>query len=323
MTRAALSEFELIARYLSRPTGGERIDVAVGNGDDCAVLTPTPGHQIAISVDTSVSDVHFPHDAPPAAIGHRALAVALSDLAAMGARARWCCMALTLPAVDEDWVEAFAEGFQTLALRSGCAWIGGDVTRGQLAVSVTVHGELPAGSALKRSGAKPGDVIAVTGYPGRAAAGLERWQQGERDETHPLLAAYLRPEPRLAAGEALRGLAHAAIDISDGLVADLRHLMTASGVAARLEIESLPLATPLRATLETETVRRLALGGGDDYELLLTLNESDLPEAQRRLAALHLPLTAVGRVVEGDGIHGLSPTDLAHDGWDHFPEVAS
>jgi len=323
MTRASLSEFELIARYLSRPAAAERSDVVVGNGDDCAVLAPTPGHQLAISVDTSVVDVHFPHDAPPAAIGHRALAVALSDLAAMGARARWCCMALTLPAADPEWLEAFAEGFRELAARSGCELVGGDVTRGALTIGVTVHGELPAGQALRRSGARAGDLVAVTGYPGRAITGLTRWQQGEREAGHPLLEAYLRPEPRLAAGEALRGLASSAIDVSDGLLADLQHVLVASGVGARLDLESLPLATPLRATLELDEIRGRVLNGGDDYELLVTLAESDLAEAQRRLAPLHLPLTPIGRIIEGEGIHGIPSRYLERSGWDHFPETTS
>lgn len=321
MSRTSLSEFDLIARYLSRPATAGRSDVVVGNGDDCAVLAPSPGQQLAISVDTSVVDVHFPHDAPPAAIGHRALAVALSDLAAMGARARWCCLALTLPAADPVWIEAFADGFRGLAERSGCELVGGDVTRGALTIGVTVHGELPAGQALRRSGAREGDLVAVTGYPGRAAAGLARWQQGERDPGHPLLEAYLHPEPRLSAGEALRGLATSAIDISDGLLADLRHVLSASGVGARLDLESLPLATPLRATLELDEVRERVLNGGDDYELLVTMAAADLAEAQRRLAPLHLPLTPIGRIVAAAGIHGIEPRYLERQGWDHFPEV--
>ncbi|WP_251978838.1 thiamine-phosphate kinase [Salinicola avicenniae] len=323
MTRPALSEFELIARYLSRPVTPGRDDVVVGNGDDCAVLAPTPGQQLAISVDTSVAGVHFPPDAPAQAIGHRALAVALSDLAAMGATPRWCCMALTLPAVEPAWLEAFAEGFRALATRTGCEWIGGDVTRGELSIGVTVHGELPAGSALRRGGARTGDMIAVTGYPGRAAAGLERWQAGERDESHPLLGAYLRPEPRLGVGEALRGLVHSAIDLSDGLLADLRHLLKASGVGAQLDLEALPLATPLKATLELEAVRQRVLTGGDDYELLVTLDPADFDEAQQRLNALQLPLTPIGRVVADAGIQGLPAHYAIGGGWDHFAEKAT
>ncbi|MCE3027198.1 thiamine-phosphate kinase [Salinicola sp. DM10] len=319
MSSAALSEFALISRYLARPASG-RADIVVDNGDDCAVIAPTPGHQLAISVDTSVVDVHFPADAPPAAIGHRALAVALSDLAAMGARARWCTLALTLPETDPDWLAALGEGFHALAERCGCALIGGDVTRGNLSLGVTVHGELPAGSALTRAGARVGDWIAVTGYPGRAAEGLARWQQGERDLAHPLLDAYLRPQPRLAAGEGLRGLASAAIDVSDGLLADLGHLLRASNVGAQLDLAALPLATPLRATLDADQVQRRVLAGGDDYELLVTLPPAQLERAQQQLAALHLPLTPIGRIVAGEGIGGLPEAFAGLDGWDHFAE---
>nr|WP_240613900.1 thiamine-phosphate kinase [Salinicola acroporae] len=318
-----MSEFDLIARYLSRPATAGRSDVVVGNGDDCAVLALSPGQQLAVSVDTSVVDIHFPHDAPPAAIGHRALAVALSDLAAMGARARWCCLALTLPAADPAWLEAFADGFRELAERSGCELVGGDVTRGALTIGVTVHGEVPAGQALQRRGAREGDLVAVTGYPGRAAEGLARWQQGERNPEHPLLEAYLRPEPRLSAGALLRGLATSAIDISDGLLADLQHLLSASGLGARLDLEALPLATPLRATLELDEVRQRVLNGGDDYELLVTVAAADLAEAQRRLSSLHLPLTPIGRIVDAEGIHGIDSRYLERQGWDHFPEVLS
>ncbi|WP_110686958.1 thiamine-phosphate kinase [Salinicola aestuarinus] len=318
-----MSEFELIARYLSRPAAGQRDDVVVGNGDDCAVVAPTPGHQLAVSVDTSIVDVHFPADAPAAAVGHRALAVALSDLAAMGARARWCTVALTLPTPDPEWTAAFADGLGGLADRVGCAWVGGDVTRGALSITVTVQGELPAGTAMLRSGARANDWVAITGYPGRAAAGLARWRRGERELDHPLLEAYLRPTPRLEAGEALRGLATSAIDLSDGLVADLGHVLNASGVGARLDIDALPLATPLRATHDLSHVYELVLHGGDDYELLLTLSESDLGEAQRRLAALHLPLTVIGRVVDGFGIHGLPAALLERGGWDHFTHTAA
>ncbi|WP_239495304.1 thiamine-phosphate kinase [Salinicola halophilus] len=313
-----MSEFELIARYLARPVASGRDDIVVGNGDDCAVVTPTPNHQLAVSVDTSLADVHFPGDAPAAAIGHRALAVALSDLAAMGARARWCTVALTLPGADPEWTAAFADGLAALADRVGCAWVGGDVTRGALSITVTVQGELPVGGAIVRGGARPGQLVAVTGYPGRAAAGLDRWQRGERELGHPLLEAYLRPEPRLAAGEALRGIATSAIDLSDGLLADLGHVLNASGVGARLELEALPLATPLRATLDLTVVHELALHGGDDYELLVTLDDADLAEAQRRLAGLHLPLTVIGRVVDTPGIHGLPAALLERGGWDHF-----
>mgnify|MGYP001345441803 CR=1 FL=1 len=176
------------------------------------------------------------------------------------------------------------------------------------------------GAAHRRGGPRPAAGARVAR---RAARGAWRWQRGEREAGHPLLEAYLRPEPRLAAGEALRGLASSAIDVSDGLLADLQHVLVASGVGARLDLESLPLATPLRATLELDEIRGRVLNGGDDYELLVTLAESDLAEAQRRLAPLHLPLTPIGRIIEGEGIQGIPPRYLERSGWDHFPETAS
>ncbi|MDR5904343.1 thiamine-phosphate kinase [Franzmannia qiaohouensis] len=310
-----LSEFELIARHFARSPWGESHGVALGVGDDCALLTPRAGCQLVVSVDTSVAEVHFPADAPPAAIGHRALAVALSDLAAMGAAPRWCLMALTLPAVDDGWLGEFASGFHALCEQSGVALVGGDVTRGQLAISVTVHGEVPVGAALTRHAACPDEVLAVTGTLGGACAGLKAWQAGERDLAQPLLASYLLPQPRLAAGQALRGLASAAIDLSDGLLPDLGHLCEASGVGADLDAAALPLADGLVAALGEEGARQAALAGGDDYELLVSLPSSAWDVARTRLAALGLTLTAVGSCSATPGVRGVA----AVDGWQHFP----
>ncbi len=268
-----LSEFELIARYFAGP-GGAAVPgagVVQGPGDDCAVLAPTPGCQLAVSVDTSLADVHFPADAPAVAVGHRALAVALSDLAAMGARARWCVMAITLPEADDAWLAGFAEGFHALCRACDVVLVGGDVTRGPLSISVTVHGEFPAGQALTRGGGKAGDVLAVTGALGGGRGGLEAWYAGVRELDDPLLAAYLLPQPRLAAGEALRELAHSGIDISDGLLVDLDHLCTAAGLGAELDVASLPLSAGLVARLGEARAREAALCGGDDYELLISL----------------------------------------------------
>ncbi|MBZ9567849.1 thiamine-phosphate kinase [Modicisalibacter tunisiensis] len=315
------SEFELIARFFARPCDAEP-GVVAGPGDDCALLAPSAGSELAVSVDTSVVDVHFPPAAPAVAIGHRALAVALSDLAAMGARARWCLLAATLPEADEAWLESFAAGFHALCRRSGVVLVGGDVTRGPLSLSVTVQGEVPAGRALRRSGARAGDVLAVTGALGGGRGGLSAWQAGVRDLDDPLLRAYLLPEPRLAAGEVLRELAHAAIDVSDGLLADLRHLCSASGVGASLQPEALPLAEGLVARLGETAAREAALAGGDDYELLVALPPETVAEAERRLGALGLPLTPIGRVVAEPGIHGIGDGARAA-GWQHFPGGAS
>ncbi|NIC06777.1 thiamine-phosphate kinase [Billgrantia bachuensis] len=310
------SEFELIARYFTPAAPGPDAGVPLGVGDDCALLAPRPGRRLAVSVDTSVANVHFPADAPAEAIGYRALAVSLSDLAAMGAEPRWCLMALALEKDDEAWLAGFAGGFHALCQSSGTALVGGDVTRGELAVGVTVMGEVPAGEELTRRSARAGDVLAVTGALGGGAGGLALWQRGERDLSHPLLTRYLKPTPRLAAGLALRDLAHAAIDISDGLLADLEHILAASGVGARLEPEALPLAAGLSEALGESAAYRAALCGGDDYELLVSLPGSVLKEAQRRLAGQGLALTPIGTVCVEAGVSGVE-LGGAH-GWQHF-----
>ena len=311
------SEFELITRFFTPDPPGSEAGVALGVGDDCTLLSPTPGQRLAVSVDTSVAGSHFPEDAPAMAIGHRALAVSLSDLAAMGARARWCLMSLTLPAADDDaWLADFARGFHALCAATGTALVGGDVTRGELAIGVTVMGEVPPEQALTRSGARPGDLLAVTGALGGGAGGLALWRRGERALEHPLLRRYLHPLPRLEAGLALRGLASAAIDISDGLLADLGHLLEASGVGAELTPAALPLAEGLVAALGKEPAREAGLHGGDDYELLLGFPPEHLGEARARLAALDLPLTVIGRFSAEPGIRGVAITGAR--GWQHF-----
>ncbi|MFQ3787914.1 thiamine-phosphate kinase [Halomonas sp. A29] len=310
------SEFELIARHLTPVAPGADAGVPLGVGDDCALLAPRAGWQLAVSVDTSVADVHFPADAPAEAIGYRALAVSLSDLAAMGAAPRWCLMALALASDDEAWLADFAHGFHSLCRASDTALVGGDITRGELSVSVTVMGEVPVGEALTRGGARPGDILAVTGALGGGAGGLALWQRGVRDLDHPLLARYLKPTPRLAAGLALRGLAHAAIDISDGLLADLEHMLAASGVGARLEPEALPFAPGLTEALGAKAARDAALCGGDDYELLVSLPGNALEEARQRLAGQGLAITAIGTVRAESGVTGVD-LDGAH-GWQHF-----
>ena len=315
------SEFELIARYFTPAVPGPRAGVPLGVGDDCALLAPRPGQQLAVSVDTSVAEVHFPVAAPAEAIGHRALAVSLSDLAAMGAEPRWCLMALSLERNDDAWLAAFAHGFHALCATTGTALAGGDVSRGELAVSVTVMGEVSPEAALTRGGGQAGDILAVTGALGGGAGGLALWQRGERDLAHPLLQRYLKPMPRLAAGMALRGLAHAAIDISDGLLADLDHLLTASGVGARLESDALPLAEGLSDELGEHEARQAALCGGDDYELLVSVPPAAWAEAQRRLAAQHLALTPIGTLHEGSGVSGVSVA--GKQGWQHFRGAAS
>ncbi|MGM0826071.1 MAG: thiamine-phosphate kinase [Pseudomonadota bacterium] len=319
-----LAEFDVIRRYFTLSSDDAcQQGVALGVGDDAALLTPQAGHQLVVSVDTSVVDIHFPGDAPAEAIGHRALAVSLSDLAAMGARSRWCVMALTLDqarfADDQAahaWLAAYAQGFGALAKQHATALVGGDVTAGGLSIGVTVMGEVPVGEALTRGGARPGDAIAVTGTLGGGAGGLALWQQGERDRLHPLLQRYLWPTPRLAAGEALREWVTSAIDISDGLLADLGHLRDASGVGASLYIDALPLAEGLADAMGQDAMRQAALTGGDDYELLVTLPAAHIEQARQRLAALGVPLTVIGECSDTPGVHGLPVQH--YQGWQHF-----
>ncbi|MCI0511550.1 thiamine-phosphate kinase [Chromohalobacter marismortui] len=313
-----LGEFDIIARYFAPPDNtASMAGIALGPGDDCALLSPAAGAELAVSVDTSVVDVHFPGDAPPEAIGHRALAVALSDLAAMGARPRGCLMALTLSHAEPDWLERFAHGFRDLGRRTATPLMGGDVTRGPLSVAVTVIGEVPAGQALRRTGAVPGERLAVTGTLGGGHGGLRMWQAGGHDLEDPLLAAYLKPMPQLQAGLALRGLASAALDVSDGLLADLGHLCRSSGVGANLDMTRIPLAPTLEMTLGSEAALHAALNGGDDYQLLVSVPDTAWEEARRRCAEYDVMLTDIGHVVAESGIQGV-PATLHVTGWQHF-----
>ncbi len=265
-----MDEFQLIERYFHRaaPAGA---GVRLGVGDDGAIVRLPPGRELVVVVDTLVAGVHFPDDMAAADVGYRSLAVNLSDIAAMGAEAAWFTLALTLPAPDARWLEGFAAGLWQLAEHHGVALIGGDTTRGPLTVSVEVLGHLPAGTGLLRSGARPGDRVFVSGTPGEAAAGLGLRSPGSAAERR-LRERFLRPEPRLALGRALARLANgAAIDISDGLLADLGHICAASGAGAVIEAERLPLSPALVEVAGRERAAELALTGGDDYELCFTL----------------------------------------------------
>lgn len=315
------SEFELIARHFTRPTPG----AVLGIGDDCALLRPASGCELAVSKDLLVEGRHFLAGTDAMRLGHKCLAVNLSDLAAMGAMPRWVMLGVALPAADEDWVEAFARGFFGLADRHHVELVGGDTTRGPLTVSVTVFGELPAGTALRRDAARQGDDIWVSGTTGEAALGLAHLQ-GRTQIAPPLLAHCLdrleQPWPRLEPGLRLRGVAHGAIDVSDGLLADLGHILARSGVGAELELPRIPVAPALRACADAQLARDCLLAGGDDYELVFTA-----PVAQRAaIEALSfepaLPLTRIGRVVEGAGLRLLDAQGRdvvqARRGYDHF-----
>jgi len=319
----ALSESELITRYF-RTCGAQRRDVTLGVGDDAALLECPPGMQLVASTDTLVAGMHFPPSLPAAAIGHRALAVNLSDLAAMGARPAWALLALTLPEADESWLTEFAAGLSSLARAHEVALVGGDTTRGPLTVTVQLLGHVPHGRALTRTGGRPGDALFVTGSPGDAGAGLAL-EQG-RLTAPPEAAPYLRerfrlPTPRVALGQRLRDHARACIDISDGLLGDAGKLAAASGVGLEISFAELPVSRPLVQTLGPEAARELALTAGDDYELLFAVEparvaelERELPGAQWNYRQIGVLRAAPGAVIMRDG----TVMDFSHSGYQHF-----
>jgi len=314
-------EFELIRR-LAATQRGVREDVVLGIGDDGAVLVPTRGSELVAVCDTLVAGRHFPLDTDAFAIGWKALAVNLSDLAAMGATPQWALLALTLPERDAAWVERFGTGFAALAKMSGVALVGGDTTRGPLTITVTALGAVAAGRALRRDGAQIGDRICIAGVLGEAALGLRAVQAQRRDDpafAH-CIARLDRPEPQLAIGQALVGLASACIDVSDGLVADLGHVATASGVGLRLDLDAIPhppFELGARLGLDARTIVDLALGGGDDYLLAFTVDGAQIEEARERVAALGLDLHEIGVVVPGAGV-----SVITREGGDYVPARA-
>jgi thiamine-monophosphate kinase len=313
-------EFELIGRHFTG-RGARREDVVAGVGDDGAVVAPPAGAELVLALDTLVDGVHFPAGFDARFVGHRALAVNLSDLAAMGAEPAWALLGLTIPSPDEHWLAGFSAGFDALARRHGVALVGGDTTRGPLTVTVTVAGTVPEGAALRRDGARAGDDLWVSGTPGDAAAGLRILQgrlnaQGRAREA--LLARFQSPQARVALGVALRGIATACIDLSDGLLGDLGKLCAASGVGADLASRELPLSAGLcSVALPAERVQ-FALDGGDDYELLFTADPAD----RARLTALDagVVLRRIGAVTGGGGVlvDGAPPARDAGHGFDHF-----
>jgi thiamine-monophosphate kinase len=320
-------EFRLIDR-IRELTAQPRDDVRIGIGDDAAVLAPPSGKELAVAIDTLVEGVHFPPGTAAADIGWKALAVNLSDLAAMGASPAWALLSLTLPSADAAFVEGFAEGFAKLAQPHRLALVGGDTTRGPLTISVVVHGFVPPGQALTRAGARVGDAVLVTGTLGDAAAGLHALQHPPRDDDGRaglrgfLIERLNRPTPRLAVGTALRGQATACVDVSDGLLADLGHICAASGVAAEIEAALLPRSSALLELYDDTTALHFALSGGDDYELCFTVPAARVAELQAGLARLGCGATKIGRIVEGEGVRvrAADGASLATDrpGWEHF-----
>ena len=327
MSTPTLGEFELIRRYFARPpsTAAPHSGVAVGIGDDAAVLNLPPGTQLVAAVDTILEGRHFLSGSDPRSIGHRALAVNLSDMAAMGATPAWATLALSMPNVDPKWLQGFAAGLLDLADAHQVALVGGDTTRGPLTVSVQILGHVPHGCALLRSGAQAGDLIVVTGSLGDAGAGLAYASAPpateHRDAVQSLLARFEYPTPRVAMGIAARGIASAAMDLSDGLVGDLPKLAQASGLGATVAIEKLPLSPALRAAADAVQVRDWALCAGDDYELLFTVAPPRYVALQAAARRLNLTLSIIGEMRAAAGISWLldgAKFTPRSSGFDHF-----
>ena len=319
------SEFSLIDRYFAAHSL-RRPDVAMGIGDDCALLIPPADQQLVVTMDTLVAGVHFFAHADPEGLGHKALAVNLSDLASMGATPAWATLALTLPRADGDWLEWFCRGLFALADRYGVQLVGGDTTHGPvITVTIQAHGFVPPGLALRRDGARPGDGIYVTGAPGDA--GLALAAAYGKATVAPEYRAYIqqrldRPEPRLAEGMALRGIASAAIDVSDGLAQDLGHILERSGVGARLEVDRLPLSPALIISLGRDAAIVTALAGGDDYELCFTAPPERIARLERAAATWECCCTRIGVITAEPGLQLVradsSAFHLERLGYDHF-----
>ena len=322
-------EFDLIEIVRDR-TAQSRGDVVLGIGDDAALLKSAAGQQLVACTDTLVEGVHFPHGTPAQDLGWKSLAVNLSDLAAMGATPAWAMLALTMPREDRRFVEAFADGFAQLARAHAVALIGGDTTQGPLSITVSAFGFVPESRALLRSGARVGDAVFVTGTLGDAAAALRLIRDsglGTLDPTNEharseLLPRLHRPEPRIAAGLALRDVATACIDVSDGLLADLGHVCQASGVGAVVDADALPLSSAMLALFDANERRSLALAGGDDYELCFTASVGRADRIAADFARLGFGAARIGRVVAEQGVRVRDANGKAveppHRGWQHF-----
>lgn len=320
-------EFELIAKYFTRPSPS----AVLGVGDDCALIEPSAGMELAISTDMLIAGRHFMPSDGPGTIGHKAMAVNLSDLAAMGAAPRYALLSIALPEADEKFLKGFAGGFFALAQKHGVEIIGGDTTRsGLLTINVTVIGDVPAGQALRRDAAQAGDDIWVSGTLGDAAAALAHHQGGLRLEPDQAARCFPRlfvPTPRVELGLALRGIAHAAIDVSDGFAADLGHILERSGMGAEVAFEMLPRSDALAALGDNPVVQDCVLAGGDDYELVFTASPSQRDAIESIGRSLELRLTRVGTIEPVSAEAGAArlrvlrhgkPLSLARSGFDHF-----
>ncbi|MBB4013198.1 thiamine-phosphate kinase [Niveibacterium umoris] len=315
------SEFSLIARHFTRPTR----HTVLGVGDDCAIVAPSAGHELLVSSDMLVAGTHFLPDTDPLRLGWKTAAVNISDIAAMGGTPRWITLALSLPAADEAWIAALAQGFSECCTAFDVDWIGGDTTRGPLNLCATVFGEAPSGQAIRRGGARPGDEVWVSGWPGLAALGLRHLLDGiplAEDWRAICVDALERPQPRVALGQSLRGIASAMLDVSDGLAGDLGHILNASACGAVLDEAALPLGPALAACNDAARARHCLLAGGDDYELVFTAPPSQRTALQAIAAAHGVPLTRIGACTAQTGLYLRAPDGrveaLAAQGFDHF-----
>ena len=319
----SLSEFALIDRYF-RNCGVKRADVRLGVGDDAALLDSLAGCDLVAAMDTLVEGVHFPRGCPASSVGHRVLAVNLSDIAAMGARPSWALLALTLPDINEAWLDEFAAGFADLARSYDVALVGGDTTSGPLCVTVQIMGHVPRSQALLRSGGRPGDLVFVSGSPGDAAAGLAV-EQGRLNASANTVAylrkRFLYPSPRMALGKSLRGYASACIDVSDGLLGDVGKLAHASGCGVELSYREIPVSEELVEAVGDERARELALTGGDDYELCFAVSPANVEKLRQELPPDRWGYSPIGTLREAPGAvvkKDENVMEFSHSGYDHF-----
>ncbi len=318
----AVGEFELIERYFRQEAGA--LGVAMGVGDDCALLNVPEGQQLAVSVDTLVGGIHFPKNADPELIAERALRVNLSDLAAMGAEPMWFTLALTLPNGNSQWVKGFSQGLFRVANEYNIALVGGDTTRGHLSITIQVHGTVEPGRALMRGNASVGDEVFVTGPVGNGAAALAVIKQElevGKSAFNYFMDHYYRPQPQLQQAKALCGVAEAAIDISDGLVADLGHICEQSVVGATLHLERVPLSEPVSKLVPFEQGIQWALSGGDDYQLCFTVPPSRMSQLEALVDQKRLQVHHIGEITRGKGVTCLyngEEVSMNTQGYQHF-----
>jgi len=324
----SITEFNLIEKYFYQRKE-QRKDVALGIGDDCALLNVSPGQQLAVTVDTMVENIHFLPSLSPEDLAWKAITVNLSDLAAMGAEPAWLTLALTLPEANETWLEAFSNSFFECVDYYGLQLVGGDTTSGPLSVTIQAMGFTPLNSALKRSNAKPGDVVCVTGNLGDAGLGLAislgKHLAKSTEHKDRLIERFNRPTPRVAEGIALRNLASAAIDLSDGLAGDLLHILKESSVGAVIELNSLPLSEALLAECGKEQAIQYALSAGEDYELCFTTAEENLDNLENAFKSTNCNFTQIGRIIGGNELIYCSEgknVKLELSGYQHFHDFS-